>query len=402
VSKQIKRILVIGAGHLQVDTIKRIRELGFEAYCADANPLAEGFQYAGGYKVIDVLDKDACLAYAKELEIDGVMTAAATVTLPTVAFIAKQLGLTATSQKAAAIATSKYEIKKRLSDNKLNISGKFLEIGNISEMEGIKKYLEFPCVVKPSDGSGSKGITIVNNSNELERAAEHAFNESRSKRIYFEKFIEGDEYGVECFVYENRVYVLGILKKIMTQYPTCSELGHRVPSGLPEEIESKIKLQVTKALEALYVTFGSVNIDLILSDKENEPYIIDLGMRIGGNLIATHIIPFSTGIHIIDRTIQAVVGEKICIETLFEKPVATRLIILKPGVIKQIGNISALIDYTGILDVVFTKKVGDTSREYIVNSDTCGWVVATGETASEAEKNAEDAYCKIKEMIVID
>ena len=88
-----KKVLVIGAGDYQVPAIKRISEMGYEAFCVDKNDNAPGFVYANGYKVIDVCDKDTCLAYAQELGVDGVMTYGATITLPTVAYIARKLGL---------------------------------------------------------------------------------------------------------------------------------------------------------------------------------------------------------------------------------------------------------------------------------------------------------------------
>ena len=80
----MKRILVIGAGDYQVPLIKRIVEMGYEAYCVDRQSDAPGFAYATGHYVIDVLDQAACLEYAKSLNIQGVMTYGATITLPTV------------------------------------------------------------------------------------------------------------------------------------------------------------------------------------------------------------------------------------------------------------------------------------------------------------------------------
>ena len=87
------RILIIGAGSYQVPAIQRVRALGHEAYCVDFKAGQPGFGYADGSRIIDVRDKEACLAYAAELNIDGVLSWGATLTLPTVSFIAQRMGL---------------------------------------------------------------------------------------------------------------------------------------------------------------------------------------------------------------------------------------------------------------------------------------------------------------------
>ncbi|MBR6748872.1 MAG: hypothetical protein IKM10_00010 [Bacteroidaceae bacterium] len=89
----MKKILIIGAGDYQVPAIKRVRQMGYAAYCVDYKEGQPGFEYANGYKIIDVKDKEACLAYAQELSIDGVLTWGATLTLPTVSYIGERRGL---------------------------------------------------------------------------------------------------------------------------------------------------------------------------------------------------------------------------------------------------------------------------------------------------------------------
>ena len=103
----MKRILVVGGGDYQVPLIKGIIEKGFEAYCVDGNPNAPGFAFATGSRIVDVLDRNACLAYAKELSIQAVMTYGATLTLPTVSYIAKAMNLPALPIETAEISKSK-------------------------------------------------------------------------------------------------------------------------------------------------------------------------------------------------------------------------------------------------------------------------------------------------------
>ncbi len=396
----MKKILVVGGGAYQVPLIKRIIESGYEAYCVDGNPNAMGFECATGYKHINVLDENACLEYAKEISIDAVMTYGATLTLPTVAYIGEKLGLPALPVDTAKLSKSKYKIKKRLADYGCNIKGDFFEMYSVEDAKNHEFTL--PCVIKPSDGSGSKGVSLVYNENEIEEAVQYAFDGARYGEFYAESLIDGEEYSAEAFVANGEIYVYAIVKTTFERLSNGEiSYGHRTPSGLPAETEKLIADEVKKAIKALNITMASVNFDVILSNDDGKPYIIDCGIRVGQNLIASHFVPLSRGVSVIDNTISLALGEKVDAEPKFNKCIATRLLIYKPGVITEIKPMDNIIGTNNIVDVVMRKGVGDTQNEYREKSDTCGWVITTGNTPDEAEMNAVNAKKLLEDYIII-
>ena len=106
-------------------------------------------------------------------------------------------------------------IKKVLSDAGLNIKGKFFEMHSRKEADTCE--FSFPCVIKPSDGSGSKGVSVVELPDQLEKALDYAFESARYSEVYTESFIDGEEYSVEVFVSGNDVYVYAIVKTTFTR-----------------------------------------------------------------------------------------------------------------------------------------------------------------------------------------
>ncbi len=398
----MKKILVVGAGAYQTPLIKRIRELGHEAYCVDYNPNAVGFEHATGYRCTDVMDKQACLDYARELGVNAVMTYGATLTLPTVAYIGKELGLPALPVETAEVSKSKYKIKKVLAEAGLNIKGDFFEMRSRAEADGC--VFTYPCVIKPSDGSGSKGVSVVESSSQLEDALDYAFESARYGEIYTEGFIKGEEYSVEVFVSGDEVHVYAIVKTTFVRNGEENEdisYGHRTPSGLGEEAERLISEEAVKAVKALGVNMGSVNFDVILSKDDSKPYIIDCGIRIGQNLIASHLVPLSRGVSVIDNTIALALGEKVDAQPKTKRCIATRLLIYNPGVISDVKPMGEVVGKGGLLDVVMRKGVGDVQRVYTDKSDNCGWVITEGNTPDEAEQRAEEAKKILKDYIVI-
>ncbi len=397
----MKNVLVIGAGDYQIPLIKRLGELGHKVYCLDGNKNAPGFEYADEYEVLNILDKPLCLDYAIKAGISAVMTYGATITLPTVAYIAEHMNLSSLSETTAEISKSKFAIKKALVAGGCNVYGDFFCLHTKEEAK--EKKFTIPCVIKPSDGSGSKGVSIVNDESDIESAIDYAFGGARFGEIYVEGFVGGEEYSAEVFCADGKQYVYAVVKT--TFYRDASgnlHYGHRAPSGLSDDDENKIKREVLKAADALGVTMGSVNFDVILSDEDKKPYIIDVGIRIGQNLIASHIVPLSRGVNELDLTIELAFGRTVEAEPKYQRCIATRLLIYNAGVLKEIKDYSELIGKDNIIDVVLRKSVGDTLRPYAEKSDSCGWVLASGETPDEAEKNADMAREKLREYIVIE
>ncbi len=396
----MKKVLVIGGGDYQVPLIKRIIEKGHEAYCVDRNPNAPGFAVATGCRIVDVLDFAACLAYAKELNVQGVMTYGATLTLPTVAYIGKAMGLPALPMETAEISKSKYAIKKRLWENGCNSCGDFFKMTD--RAQAAEHTFQLPCVIKPSDGSGSKGVSVVTDASQLEEALNYAFSSARYNEVYCEGFVSGEEYSVEAFVCNGQIYVYAVVKTTFRREETGDvTYGHRTPSGLSAEKEAAIAQEVKKAIRALDITMASVNFDVIVSDKDGKPYIIDCGIRIGQNLIASHMVPLSRGVSVIDNTIALALGEPVDAAPKFQKCIATRLLIYNPGVITQIKPMDHLKDRNGIVDVVLRKGVGDRLNPYREKSDTCGWVIAQGDNPEQAEQNAQAAKELLRDYIII-
>ncbi len=397
----MKKVLIIGAGSYQVPLILRLNELGHQTYCVDANPLAMGFKFSYEHRIIDVCDKDKCLAYAKEIGIDAIMTYGATITLPTVAYIGNALHLPALGEQTAEISKNKYSLKKQLADSGLNIYGDFFCIKSPQEIK--QRTFSLPCVVKPCDGSGSKGVTIVTNEKNINTALDYSFKNARFGEVYIESFIAGEEYSVEVFSGNGKQYVYAIVKT--TFYKDADgqlHYGHRTPSGLPADIEASVKFEALKATKVLDVNMGSVNFDIIVSDADKKPYIIDVGIRIGQNLIASHLVPLSRGISELDCLINLALQNTVDIEPQKNNCIATRLLIYTPGIIQKIKDYSSLIGNHGIVDIIFRKKEGDMLPPYKEKSDSCGWVITSGSTPEEAEKNADLALKVLKNYIIID
>lgn len=396
----MKTLLMLGGGFLQCFVIRKAQELGYRVLVLDADPDAMGFKLVGdgNYEVINIVDEEACLKYAQEHKVDGVLTAATDFSVLTMSRIAEEMHLPGINYEAAKRIKNKAAVRKCLYDAKADDTGYSFEINSLDEIPQILPQVKFPIMMKPCDGSGSRGASRVDKAEDFKKACMFAMEGSITHRAVAEPFVDGKEYGVESFVDNGEIHILGVMQKDMTQPPYYAELGHAIPSGLPQVIEDKIKSCIHKALVALCVNHGSVNMDLLLSEK-GDVHIVDVGARMGGNLIGSHIIPLGTGVDYMGNMIHAAVGDATDY-SLFQtpKPVATKLLALTPGIVKALPNFDQIAKQYDVT-IEHHLHVGVTINEYHTNLDGCGYVVATADNVNKAIEKAAMAKTAIDQLI---
>ncbi len=390
----MKKLLMLGGGFLQNFVIKKARELGYYVYCLDADPNAVGFDTASEHAVINIIDPDACLKYARAKIIDGVLTAATDFSVLTMSYIAQEMGLPGINYASAQLIKNKAAVRKCLFDAKADDTGYSYEISSPDQISEIKNKVVYPIMMKPVDGSGSRGASKVEKAEDFEKACLFAMQGSISHRAVAEPFVVGKEYGVESFVDNGEIHVLAVMQKDMTEPPYYAELGHAIPSGLPMDVEIRIKDCVKKALIAMGVNHGSVNMDILVSD-DYSVHIVDVGARMGGNLIGSHIIPLGTGIDYMGNMIKAAVGDNTDWNPISNpEPVATKLLALHPGIVKGLPDFNKLENEYSV-KIEHHLHIGDTITPYRTNLDGCGYVVAKAKDVETAINLA----AKIKEKV---
>ncbi len=394
----MKKLLVIGAGFLQSFVIKRAKSLGYYTLAVDANPEAVGFEYADAHAVINIVDEKACLEYAKKENIDGVLTAATDYGVLTASYIAKHMNLPGLDYEAAKRIKNKYLIRRCLYEDNVDDTEQAFEVTQDTDIRALSEKLSYPVMVKPCDGSGSRGANKVLCKKELDNACRIAMDASITHKAEIETFINGREYGAESLVVNGEIHVLGVMKKWMTKPPYYAELGHAIPSGLAPEIESKVKACVKSAIKALGINFGSVNMDMLITD-EGKVHIVDIGARMGGNMIGPCIIPYGTGIDYVAQMIRNAVGDRVEMSAEKHGAVATRLLAFeKDAVVKRLPDF-ALLEKQYDVEIYHHLELGQQIHEYHTNLDGCGYVVARAKRFDEANEKAQKVFEFITEYI---
>ena len=392
----MKKLMIVGASVLQLPAILKAKEMGLHVAVVDFNPQAVGIPYADKYYNASTMDEDAVLAAAENYLPDGIMTLATDMPMRGVAKTSDKLHLHSISYETALKATDKYDMIKAFKEHNVPSPGYF-DVASFEELKVLEGKIDFPCIIKPTDNAGSHGVAKVYSFQELLDNYEYAHSCSRHGKVIIEEYLDGPEVSVEVMVVNGQVNILQITDKITTEDPHFVEMGHTQPSRLPESTQDAIREVATMACLSLGIDKGPAHVEMKVTNRG--PVMIELGARMGGDNITTHLVPLSTGIDMVGSTIKVAMGEEPNITPTLHCGSAIRYFDVPFGTIKSIDNVEDANQIPGVKQITFTKNVGEESTPIRCSNDRIGFVIAQGNSADEAAAICEKAMSIIKIVI---
>ncbi len=309
----MKKILLLGGLRYLLPVIESAHKLGYYVITCDYIPDNIAHKYSDKYINASIIDKEAILKIAKDEKIDGIMSFAVDPGVVTAAYVAEQLNLPHSgSYKSISILQNKHLFRKFLEDNGFNVP-KSKGYSNYIDALNDKDYFTWPIIVKPVDSAGSKGVMRVDNIEELEKAVEFALNNSLSKQIIIEEFIEkqGFSSDTDCFSVNGELkFVSFSAQRFDENAPNpYTPSAYSWPSTMTELQEKELSNDIQRLLSLLDMKTSIYNIETRVG-KNGKPYIMEVSPRGGGNRLA-EMLRFATGVDMIENAVRASVGDEI-------------------------------------------------------------------------------------------
>lgn len=298
----MKKIVIIGANDFQRPLIRKAREMGYETHVFAWREGATGAEDADYFYEISITENERILEECKKIGPDAVTTIGSDLANVTVQYLAEHLGLPGNSRECIEKSTNKYAMRRAFRDAGLPVPY-FAAAG---EGDAVNPP-SYPVIVKPTDRSGSRAVTKVENYGELRQAIRRAVDQSFEKKAIVEEYLPGEEYSLEAISHQGVHTCLAITKKYTTGAPNFIETGHLEPAPLSPGLEEKIKQTVFGGLDALGIQTGASHSEFRV-DREGNVRLIEIGSRMGGDCIGSHLVPLSTGLDFVKMTIQTAAG----------------------------------------------------------------------------------------------
>ncbi len=386
--RNAKKIFILGASDFQLPAIIKAKEMGLQVAVADMNPDAVGIPYADKFYCVSTIDQKGIIEAAADFQADGIVTLCTDMPMRALACACEALGLAGLDYISAIRSTDKSEMIKAFEAAGV-AHPKFMVIEKTHELDVDDFNLEYPLITKPTDNSGSRGIMLVETPDELENAIKYSSSNGREGEVIVEEYMRGPEVSVELMIIEGVPHVLQITDKLTTLAPHFVEIGHSEPSRLPAEDRKSIAELACKAALAVGIKNGAGHAEIILTEKG--PKMVEIGARMGGGCITTHLVPLSTGIDMTKAMINIALGEKADIDKRYEKGAAIRFIIPPIGKVIAIEGEDEAKRIAGVKVVEIQCKVGQVLSELESGASRIGYVIAQAATPEQAVSICEEA-----------
>lgn len=306
-----QKLAVIGASYLQQPLVEKAKEMGLEVHCFAWEDGAVCKELADYFYPVSIVEKEEILRVCEDVGINGICTIASDVAAPTVAYVAEKMGLVGNTYEAAVKANNKYLMREAFTKAKVPCPKYMVAtpatLNTPAVLDGLRVF-QYPIIIKPSDRSGSLGVSKISSPVEYYPAIEHAMEVSFKHEAMIEEFIDGREISVEFISYRGKHYPLQITDKVTTEAPHFVELEHHQPSSLSKEMYDTIYSITEKALNALGITDGASHSEYKIT-KDGRVAIMEIGARMGGDFIGSDLVRLSTGYDFVKGVIEVALGK---------------------------------------------------------------------------------------------
>lgn len=300
------KAVIIGAGIEALHTIQKAHEYGLTVAALDGNPDAEGLKAADKALVVDISNEQETIEAVRKEQPDFVLTVPIGRYLTTIGAVNDALNLPGISCKMATFCTDKYLFHQKLQEQGLRKAHCYSVGAEESLMSGVltdEFLLKFPAILKPRFGSGSRGIHMITDREQLQAALEAVQGEP----YVLEECVAGDEYGVDGAVIQGNFHMVLLRYKENTPPPVRQAVGYF--SVQPTDpFWSKVQKYMKEVVACLGLSECLLHADIIRS--EDGPFLIELSARPSGHNLHNLFTPLCTGIDMAEEYIKYRMGKE--------------------------------------------------------------------------------------------
>jgi biotin carboxylase len=311
------------------------------------------------------------------------------------------LGLPHNAPDAALAARNKHAMRQRLRDGGVPVP-EFRLCSTGDDLAQLAREVPYPCVVKPLELNGSRGVIRADDPAAFIAAAErlaallHAIDpDPGTKPFLVEAFIPGVEVALEGLLDDGRLQVLALFDKPdPLDGPFFEETLYVTPSRLPGAAQAAIVTCAAQAAAALGLRMGPLHAELRLNDAG--PWLVEVaGRSIGGNCSKT--LRFGT-----DSTLEELILRQACglpIESLSRQGAAGGVMMIPipgAGILRGVAGVAEAAAVPGIEAVEITARLHYPLVPLPEGDSYLGFIFARGATPEAVEAALRAAHAKLR------
>lgn len=384
-------LVAVTAGRWQRHGIREARAAGLKVLAIDADPNAEGFADADQALNVDLSDHEAVIQAVRGLDknIRGAVSFVSEVGMMLAARIREEFDLPGPRSELCQRLIDK-AIQRKIWTEKGVPGPKWNVFREAEEALAAISNFGFPLIIKPTDSSGSRGVTKIESAeDDLMGAVTRAFQFSKSGKVILEAYMDGTEFTVEVFAADGDVHVLAVTEKKKVEGTRGTVACELATPERPREVITRIAEAVVAAFRALGYTEGPGHAEAILK-KDGSVGLIEVAGRGGGFMVFDGFVPTISGVNIARLTALQAAGLPVGTITNMEKAAVLRFFPSMPGVLRNISGFAEANRIEGVEAAPFA-QVGDQFHRAAVDGDRLGYILSCAGTPLQAQELADKA-----------
>ena len=294
-------ILVLGTNAGQADLIRYLKHKGFRVEACAHRSGGPGEAECDAFHLVDIINPDAVIKLAKEIKVDLVYSISSDVAMTTAVTVSEALDIPHYfNSSLVGLFNQKPMLRAFLNEHNLG----HVDYVRASKLTDIADWTTFPCMVKPSDSQGQRGVVRVNRIEELQDAATEALKASSvSGTAIVEEYLEGIEVSCNVLMRDGQV-IFDVLSERLVHTGDLVGVprGHLVPClNITQEQQVEALKLVHDILAALGLQDGCLYFQMMITPKG--PRIIEIAPRLDGCHM-WHLIKHATGEDFLAATVS--------------------------------------------------------------------------------------------------
>lgn len=305
-----KKLLLLGGSRYLLPVIEAAKKLGIYTISCDYLPDNIAHKYSDEYRNVSIIDKEAVLAAARELQVDGVMSFACDPGVVTAAYVAEKMGLPSCgSYESVCILQNKGLFRQFLTEHGFTVPAA-KGYTRIEDALNDTELFHWPVIVKPTDSAGSKGVTRVDDPAALEESIRYALSFSHCDEFIIEDFIEkkGFSSDTDCFSVDGKLQFVSFSSQRFDESAEnpYTPSAYSWPASISPAHQQELTGELQRLLTLLHMGTSIYNVET-REGTDGRAYIMEVSPRGGGNRLA-EMLRYATGVDLVTNAVRAAVG----------------------------------------------------------------------------------------------
>lgn len=362
-----KRLLISGGPALACDIVEKAKEMGVYTVVTDWYADSPAKRIADESHMVSTADIDAMVVLAKNRNVNGVITSFIDSNLHNVRQICERLDLPFYATKDQLDLTmNKASFKELCRKHGVPVVDEFPLEHDLKQehLDGIS----YPVLLKPADNSGSRGIVVCENEEELLSGYDQALSFSQCGTVIVEKFMDTSAPGVniDYVVCDGRIHLSAVGDLFLYH-------GSREKAPLSEAVfypSVRLEEYVNTVDNAVRMMFGSIGLRngvlYIQSFYDEEGFhFYEMGYRLGGGQ-SYRMISRINGTNHLEMLIHHSLTGTMCdyeteqnISPYFDAVACGLFVLMRPGRIETIRGLDDIRRIPEVVNIMQSYHEGD-------------------------------------------